>query len=230
MNSTSSIVRLALLMALLALSTSAICYGAANLVVNGDFELGNSAFTSDYSYSPSANTLEAQYTVRTDPFPWNDNFISHGDHTSGIGNMFVGNGDPTSGSVVWRTSTPIAVVPNTEYFFESRAMNVCCYVGYPGPNSPAVLEFSVVGNQVESLGVIPTSLPAGTWQFLGTTWNSGANTSVNLQIINQNTAIGGNDFALDDIHFATTTSLPEPTSSLLACMGLTAFVSLLRRR
>jgi hypothetical protein len=230
MSPASSIVRLAFVSALFALSIPATCRGAANLVVNGDFELGNAAFTSGYSYSPASNTSEAQYTVRTDPFPWNANFISHGDHTSGTGNMFVGNGDPAAGSIVWQTLTPIAVVPNTNYFFESRAMNVCCYVGYPGANSPALLEFSVLGNQVEPLGVIQTSLPAGTWQFLGKSWNSGTNTSVYLQIINQNTAIGGNDFALDDIHFSTTSSLPEPANLLLACMGLAAFLSVLRRR
>ena len=207
-----------------------VCCGAASLVVNGDFESGNTDFASDYTYFPSSNTTESQYTIRTDPFPWNVSFVSHGDHTSGTGNMFVGNGDPVPGRIVWRTSTPIAVVPNTDYFFEAWAMNVCCYVGYPGPNSPAILEFSIVGMQTESLGTIPTSLPAGTWQFLGKTWNSGSNTNINLQIINQNTAIGGNDFALDDIHFSTTSSVPEPASSLLVGDGLLTLCAKRRRR
>jgi hypothetical protein len=194
--------------------------GPGNLLLNGDFELGNSSFGSDYAYSPAANTAESEYTVRTNPSPWNVNFVSVADHTDGLGNMFVGNGDPTAGSIVWE-SVSISVEPNTDYFFEVWAMNVCCVPGYTDPNSPAVLEFSVVGSVTESLGVISTMLPAGSWQFLTTTWNSGSNTSGDLRIINQNTAIGGNDFALDDIHFSTETSaapvpsLAQPFLSIL---------------
>jgi len=84
-----------------------------------------------------------------------------------------------------------------------------------------------VGDQsTASLGTIPTILNPGTWQFLGTTWNSGTNTSVSLRIINQNTAVGGNDFALDDIHFSTesSVSVPEPASLLLSGLGLAALV------
>jgi len=200
-----------------------------NLVNNGDFELGNAGFNSDYTFSPSANSAQAQYTVRTNPFPWNGFFVTVSDHTSGTGNMFVGNGDPISGSIVWN-SAAIPVLPNTAYFFEAWAMNVCCTPSYTGPNSPAILEFSVVGSVAESLGVIPTAFPAGLWQFLGTTWNSGSNTSVDLRIINQNTAIGGNDFALDDIHFSTVSSVPEPATIALLGLGLTGlFLSRSRR-
>lgn len=196
-----------------------------NLVTNGDFEAGNTDFASSYAYAPASNTAEAQYTVRTNPNPWNTFFISAGDHTSGTGNMFVGNGSPTAGSLVWGTSANISVSPNTDYFFEAWAMNVCCTPNYTGPNSPAILEFAVVGDlTTASLGTIPTTLNPGNWQFLGTTWNSGGNTSVSLRIINQNTAAGGNDFALDDIHFSTesSVSVPEPASLLLSGLGLAA--------
>ena len=205
--------------------------GAANLVVNGDFEAGNTGFSSDYAYSPGSNTSESQYTVRTDPFPWNGFFISHGDHTSGTGEMFVGNGDPTPDSIVWKSSSAVTVVPNTDYFFEAWAMNVCCNPSYGGANSPAVLEFAVAGLTDESLGTIATSFPAGEWQFLATTWNSGTNTSVVLQIVNQNTAVGGNDFALDDIHFSTeSSSIPEPSALALLAAGAGLLLFAPRRR
>ena len=32
-------------------------------------------------------------------------------------------------------------------------------------------------------------------------WNSGASTTANLQLLNQNTALSGNDFAIDDVNF-----------------------------
>ena len=139
----------------LALATPAL--GAPiNRVTNGDFELGNTGFSSSYIYVPSSNTAEAHYTVRTSPSFWNPFFISAGDHTSGTGNMFVGNGSPTAGSLVWGASATISVLPNTDCFFEAWAMNVCCTPNYTGLNSPAIPEFAVVGDQsTVSLGTNP---------------------------------------------------------------------------
>ena len=91
-----------------------------NLVPNGDVELGNTQFGSDYTFSPASNTAEAQYTVRTNPFPWNVFFISAGDHTSGSGNLFVGNGAPID-QRVW-FSSGISVTPSTDYFFGSSSI------------------------------------------------------------------------------------------------------------
>ena len=46
-----------------------------------------------------------------------------------------------------------------------------------------------------------TTLSATTcaWQQLSTTWNSGSSTTGYLEIRNENTNTGGNDFAIDDI-------------------------------
>lgn len=88
-----------------------------------------------------------------------------------------------------------------------------------GANSPATLEFAVVGATTDSLGVIPTTLSqTGTWQFLGTQWNSGTNTNVVLRIINQNIERGGNDFAIDDIYFDKVSSKPVPVPA--ATLGI----------
>ncbi len=195
---------------------------APNLVVNGDFEAGNSDFTSDYAFSPGANTDEGQYTVRSNPFPWNSLFISGVDHTSGSGLMYVGNGSAVDGAVVWR-STTIAVAPNTNYFFEAFVTDVCCSAPFPG-NTPSILEFSVSG---DSLGTATTNLAlAGTWQGLSKEWNSGANTSVTLSLINRNTARAGNDFAIDDIYLGTTSTVlptvPEPATIATMLLGLSA--------
>ena len=201
--------------------------GAAspNLVPNGDFEAGNTSFTSDYSYSPGGNGAEAQYTVRSNPYPWNGYFVPMADHTTGSGQMFVGNGSPIDGAIVW-SSGLIDVAPDTDYFFEAFVSNVCCSVGYPGANSPAVLEFRVSTPAIVSLGSVSTSLAfAGEWQGLGTTWNSGPATSVTLSLVNRNTATGGNDFVVDDIYFGTESTLPpvpEPETYALLALGLVA--------
>jgi len=205
---------------------------AQNLVVNGDFEAGNSGFTSDYAFAPASNTTEGQYTVRTDPFPWNGAFISAPDHTTGSGLMFVGNGSPVDGAVVWRSGS-IGVTANTDYFFEAFVMNVCCSSPFPG-NTPSILEFSVAGLATESLGTATTDLAlAGTWEGLSKSWNSGANTSVVLSLINRNTARGGNDFAIDDVFLGTTstvTPVPEPETYALMLLGLGAVGAMARRR
>ena len=204
---------------------------APNLVANGDFEGGNASFTSDYAFAPGGNSTEGQYTVRSNPFPWNGLFISAADHTSGSGLMYVGNGSPTNGSVVWASGL-ISVTQNTNYFFEAFVMNVCCSAPFPG-NSPSILEFSVAGLTTESLGTATTNLAlAGTWEGLSKSWNSGLNTSVTLSLINRNTAAAGNDFALDDVFLGTTstvTPVPEPETYALMLAGL-GIVGLVARR
>ena len=211
---------------------ASIAVAAPNLVTNGNFESGNTGFTSDYAFSSAGNSIEGQYTVRANPFPWNGLFISAADHTSGSGLMYVGNGSPIDGSVVW-ASGPIAVTQNTDYFFEVFVMNVCCSGPFPG-NSPSILEFSVAGLTTESLGSATTDLTlAPTWEGLSKSWNSGLNTSVSLSLINHNTAAAGNDFAIDDVFLGTTstvTAVPEPETYELMLAGLGIMGAVARRR
>jgi hypothetical protein len=212
-----------------------VASAATNLVPNGNFEGGNTLFTSDYAFSPGSNTTEGEYTVRSNPFPWNGAFVSIGDHTSGAGLMMVANGSPISGDVVWRSQS-IAVGAATNYFFEAFVNNVCCAGFSYGPGSESILEFSLKFNADApiSLGTITTNLAlAGTWEGLSTQYLSSGAGNVVLSLINRNTNRGGNDFAIDDVFFGTQSivnTIPEPETyaMLLAGLGLLGFVA--RRR
>jgi hypothetical protein len=177
-----------------------------NLVPNGDFSAGNSEFSSDYAYA-DLNTVEGEYTVGTNPQAFNANLLTVGDHTTGSGLMFIGNGKATPDRV-WYSGT-IPVVQNTQYYFEAWVMNACCPPPYGNgidPVGPSELSFYANG---ELLGT-RTSKQLGAWEGLSTTWNSGGATSVTLQLVNANTEPSGNDFAVDDIFLGTETSIVPP--------------------
>ena len=162
----------------------------ANLITNGDFNAGNSGFTSGYNFA-NPNTTEGEYFTGTNPQSWNAGLSNCGDHSSGTGNMLLVNGSPVPDVVVWKQT--VTVTPNTNYAFATWIQAL-----YP-PN-PAQLSFTINGKDAGNL--ITASLPTCTWTRFYTTWNSGNNTSAVISIINKNTLVQGNDFALDDISFA----------------------------
>lgn len=181
---------------------------APNLIPNGDFELGNTLFGSDYTYATN-NTTEGQYTVGTNAQLFNGSLVTAGDHTSGSGQMFIGNGKATPDRV-WFASA-IAVAPNTQYYFEAWVMNLCCTPASGigdgvNPVGPSQLSFYANG---QLLGT-RTSQKLGVWEGLSTVWSSGASTTVDLQLVNANTVALGNDFAVDDVYLGTISTVNPP--------------------
>lgn len=162
-----------------------------NLIVNGDFEGGNYGFTSDYIYSPTNLVPEGTYAILSNPQSAHPGFAPCTDHTSGGGNMMVVNGAGTPGWNVWCQT--VTVQPNTQYAFSAWVTSV-------NPTFPARLQFSINGNPIGPVFVAPST--NCTWLNFYTTWNSGASTSATICIVNQNTVLGGNDFALDDLVFS----------------------------
>ena len=91
-----------------------------NLITNGDFEDGNSGFTTEYTYlNPSSTgpwTLgpEYMYTVSTNPNLYHSAWTSFGDHTTGDGKMMIVNGSwedtsPGYDAVVWAQGVELPV-------------------------------------------------------------------------------------------------------------------------
>jgi len=168
-----------------------------NLIINGDFSLGNVGFTSAYTYTTNL-WPEATYYVGTNPQLYHSNFAPCGDHTTGTGNMMIVNGAGNPNTVVWQQT--IAVTPNTNYQFS-------CWLTSVEPSSPAQLQFFV--NNVQ-IGPVFSATPATcSWNMFFNTWFSGASTTATISIRNQNTSLGGNDFAIDDLWFAQVVSIKD---------------------
>lgn len=172
-----------------------ITSGGNNLVVNGDFENGNSGFTSSYGYVATAGSTAlwnpGYYAVGTSPQAYHSNFYACTDHTSGTGKMYIANGASSANTVIW--SETITVIPNTNYNFSAWVTSV------ENTSVPAILQFFVNGIQIGNV-FSPTTTGCDWGQFFNV-WNSSSNTSAVITIKNQNIDGAGNDFAIDDISF-----------------------------
>ena len=185
-----------------------------NLVDNGDFEQGNIGFLSSYGYSSNL-VPEGLYYITTNPQFTHPGFSPCSDHTSGLGNMMVINGATTPNLSVW--STNIAVLPNTDYAFSAWATNVSS-----STSVLALLQFSINNSPI---GSVFSPLPNQcTWSQFYIIWNSGSNTTANINLLNQNTIGGGNDFALDDISFGEIISCVDSINiDVLPCAPIVFF-------
>lgn len=163
-----------------------------NLVNNGDFSAGNTGFSSSYRDTTGSGSLypEGFYSVTTDPNLVHPGFVSLTDHTTGTGKMMVVNGSSAPVSFWCQT---IAVTPNTYYDFSAWGVTVS------GAGNPAILQFSINGTLVGSALDLPST--TGTWTEFHVVWYSGSNTSIDICVTDQQTALSGNDFAIDDISF-----------------------------
>ncbi|MFT6746439.1 MAG: gliding motility-associated-like protein [Glaciecola sp.] len=163
-----------------------------NLITNGDFENGNSGFTSEYVEDCFASPYMQQggYCVNTNPKLQNRYWTACGDHTSGTGNMFITDASTVAGVKVWCQT--LTVDADTDYEFSAWIQSVM------SPN-PAVLRFEINGSLLGS--TLNASSTTCQWENYAAEWNSGITTSAEICLVNQNTNGGGNDFALDDIEF-----------------------------
>jgi hypothetical protein len=173
----------------------------ANLVVNGDFESGNTGFSSSYTYNSwgSQPGVYGKYFIGDDSKAWNgNNIVALHDHTSGSGLMLLADGSTTSSTVVWQQD--VAVEAGVEYNFTAWAASTY-YSSLP------VLVFEVDG---QVLGSMTTANV--TWKEFSRSWTAANSDTVTLSIRDANTAMIGNDFALDDLSFE---AIPEPMSVAL---------------
>jgi hypothetical protein len=186
---------------------------AQELVVNGDFTQGNVGFTSDYAYHADVagnNELVDDsgnngYSITTNGINVHNNFhgLDHTQNTVGPRNFMAVNGHGTQ-YVVWKQT--VTVEAGVSYYFSAWARSLNNAAPY------AKLRFRVNGVQVGTqlnLG----AYPANDWDRFYGTWMSTVNGDILIEIVNNEGALGGNDFGIDDISFATLSTFINLTSN-----------------
>ncbi len=164
-----------------------------NYILNGSFELGNTGFSSDYVNNQISIVDEGTYAVVNDAHTVHPNFFCNHDHTSGHGKFMAVNGAGVPNVRVWYFDLP-NIQPNTQYEFSTWITSL-------HETNPAVLQFSINGQlMAEPFHAYPSTC---VWYQFFFIWESDTNTQADISIVNQNTILSGNDFALDDITFAT---------------------------
>jgi len=189
-----------------------------NIVVNGDFEQGDTGFWSDYddetgspqgtASNPIGLYQEGTYGIGADPHDYHANWNSIPDH-SGSGNMMIVNGSNDTTINIWCQT--IDVGANTDYVFSAWLTSIY-YL------SPATFVFTINGDTIGD--IYQHSGNVGEWDQFYVTWHSDSYQTIDICIKNQNSASDGNDFAIDDIFFGATcvqsdtiVVVPPPTAS-----------------
>jgi hypothetical protein len=186
--------------------SAAPAFAQANLIQNGDFELGNTGFTSELNYIAANNPTEGNYTVGSSATQFQSNFSNCNNGHSVNGNkMFIANGATIPDAKVW--SQIVTIQPNTNYSLSMWYANVSSVVD--NLNLQFQVNNVLIGSSTNGI------LNQCEWHNLQTSWNSGNNTTATIRIIDHSGSAYANDFAIDDIFltptFVCTNPVGQPT-------------------
>ncbi len=171
-----------------------------NVVVNGDFAVpSNLTFTSQYNYSLLLNT-PGNYFIARNANNFNSSFQGI-DHTNGLGNFLMVNGNNTSGTNAWCQT--VSVAQNTSYTFGAWFASL-------SSNNPGQIQVQINGGNVGASFLCPAAV--NNWVNHTESWQSGTNTFAQICLVNSSTASSGNDFGIDDISFVSCTPIERDGS------------------
>lgn len=171
-----------------------------NNLLNGDFQTGNSGFSSSYQYSSTSVATSGSYSVASNANAVNPAFGRVYDHTSGLatfGRHMIVKCKGDAGDKIWADT--IAVKAHTKY--EIAAWFITAKQG----DTPAQLQFTINDSPVGGT-IIPPNSEEGNrqrhWQQFSYIWDSGDFTKAAISI---ETALGiadGAGVCIDDITFS----------------------------
>ncbi len=167
---------------------------SAGKIVNGNFEDGNTGFSTQYANVSEFCGDTGLYAIANDPAPLNCfGFWPHvGDHTTGSGLMLVATGATEPDTIVW--SETVKAVPNTTYVLTFWGTTLNTYDG----NSPPFIQANFNGAPVGQSLRLPGAYD-GKWHAGRVVWKSRSAKSATISLIDTQPSGANNDFALDDI-------------------------------
>ena len=172
-----------------------------NLIYNGDFELGDVGFTSDYGQFPM---MAGGYVVDTLPSDYNPDHDGV-DHTTGSGNMLIVDGSEDSDDDVW--CQKIIVEEDVEYVLSAWVNNLI----RPSLNfGDPTITFTI--KEYSNLVLINTGIineNPNVWRNFTRTFRALSSDTITLCISSSSGESIGNDFAIDDIEFYGNTNYCE---------------------
>ena len=166
------------------------CFNAdTNQIINGNFENGNSGFTS--FIAASCSCLVGSYCVTTDAKLKCVSFDQVYDHSSGSGKYLVIDGSTSSNIVVWQQN--VNVIAGNSYKFSFWVHRQVSFV-----NANPVLNISI--NNV-SLASINTALLPKHWYKIELSYSPVTSGNYPINIRQTNNIDPGCDYGIDDISF-----------------------------
>lgn len=184
-----------------------------NLVSNGDFRLGDTLFSSDYTYgnhlgAPGPLANKAQYMIERNAMATHRQFAPCNDHTTGNDLMMVINADDQA-SAIWCQT--IDIEARADYRFGFWAESVVT-------ENPGRLRLRFNGVVADTVFALPRNTCR--WTRYQYDWKNPTNaTQVEVCLINDNFTDQGNDFALDDISLQRICRLTDTVRVALASLN-----------
>ncbi len=187
---------------------------SANMISNGDFELGRTGFSSDYNYKDTVFKT-GDYSIGKNPkLTTNSRYTSQKDHTTGSGFMLIADGSSDSTKAIYRTSASVQL--GKEYVFNTWVSNVHSEFKKAQPdtssNKSPVFQLFIDGQLVSSFHTPLDTI----WHQFSYSWKSSANKSITIELKDLMTTNKANDFAIDDIYLGSV-NIEEATIAVQAC-------------
>lgn len=137
---------------------------------------------------------EGVYLIGKQPNLYHPSFSRIRDHSSGNGNMMIVNGSPTNGTIVLKTT--VSVEKDRIYAFSAWGVEV-------SDAHPAQFHFTINGTQLgsENTTLMDEGKHNNKWQQFYELWKADDDIA-EISLVNLSTYVDGNDFAIDDISFA----------------------------
>ncbi len=175
----------------------------SNKIVNGDFEAGNTGFTSAYTYvmpqsSALQNSSPNKYTVDVG-LKWNHATLSTcvKDHTSKEGNFFIALGKPEDNTIVWQQTVETFPSALKQFAFSAWVLN-----WGDATAQPVGLQWYIDGEPIGDVEY--TNSGNCTWKRIGTLWENTENkSSIEVSLRTKGTKSNGGllHIGLDDVRF-----------------------------